>query len=186
MTRILSSALLLLALVAAGTAQAQDDSKYGETPEQQAACKENLSLYETYYKQKNYNDAYPFWQEACAVCPPTVSQNMYIKGVNLLKRQMKSALKAKDNARAVALRDSVFLFYDLRIEHFPTTSKKPDNGCEVLGRKAMDWTSLNKKNAVHTDWLRFGFEHSKATQGNHLSICSPRRVFQALQLFQHA
>ena len=62
MTRILSSALLLLALVAAGTAQAQDDSKYGETPEQQAACKENLSLYETYYKQKNYDDAYPFWQ----------------------------------------------------------------------------------------------------------------------------
>ena len=148
MTRILSSALLLLALVAAGTAQAQDDSKYGETPEQQAACKENLSLYETYYKQKNYDDAYPFWQEACAVCPPKVSQNMYIKGVNLLKRQMKSALKAKDNARAVALRDSVFLFYDLRIEHFPTTSKKPDNGCEVLGRKAMDWTSLNKKKLV--------------------------------------
>ena len=148
MTRILSSALLLLALVATGTAQAQDDSKYGETPEQQAACKENLSLYETYYKQKNYDDAYPFWQEACAVCPPKVSQNMYIKGVNLLKRQMKSALKAKDNARAVALRDSVFLFYDLRIEHFPTTSKKPDNGCEVLGRKAMDWTSLNKKKLV--------------------------------------
>jgi tetratricopeptide (TPR) repeat protein len=127
---------------------AQDDSKYGETPEQQAACKENLSLYETYYKQKNYDDAFPFWQNACEVCPPKVSQNMYIKGVNLLKRQMKAAIKAKDNGRAIALRDSVFAFYDLRIEHFPTTSKKPNNGCEVLARKAMDWTSLNKRAAA--------------------------------------
>ena len=125
----------------------QDDSKYGDTPEQQAACKENLSLYETYYKQKNYTDAYPFWQEACSVCPPQVSQNMYIKGVNLLKREMKAAIKAKNNDRALALRDSVFQFYDLRITHFPTTSNKPNNGCEVLARKAMDWTSLNKRAA---------------------------------------
>ena len=89
MTRFITS-LLLLALTMTGSALlAQDDSKYGDTPEQQAACKENLSLYETYYKQKNYVDAYPFWQTACEVCPPQVSQNMYIKGVNLLKRQMK-------------------------------------------------------------------------------------------------
>jgi tetratricopeptide (TPR) repeat protein len=148
MTRYLSSVLVLFALVLAGPVQSQDDSKYGETPEQQATCKENLSLYETYYKQKNYDDAYPFWQTACRVCPPTVSQNMYIKGVNLLKRQMKAAVKAKDNARAVGLRDSVFVFYDLRIAHFPTTTKKPNNGCEVLARKAMDWTSLNKKRAL--------------------------------------
>ena len=50
---------------------------------------------------------------------------MYIKGVNLLKRQMKAAIKEKNNERAISLRDSVFLFYDLRIEHFPATSKKP-------------------------------------------------------------
>lgn len=125
----------------------QDDSKYGDTPEQQAACKENLSLYETYYKQKNYDDAFPFWNKACSVCPPEVSQNMYIKGINLLKRQMKAAIKAKDNDRAIALRDSVFMFYDLRIKYFPTTSSKPNNGCEVLARKALDWTSLNKRTA---------------------------------------
>ena len=70
---------------------------------------------------------------------------MYIKGINLLKRQMKAALKAKNNDRAIALRDSVFVFYDLRIQHFPSTSKKPNNGCEVLARKALDWTSLNKR-----------------------------------------
>lgn len=135
-------------LILGPAAHGQDDSKYGDTPEQQAACKENLSLYETYYKQKNYDDAYPFWQNACEVCPPKVSQNMYIKGVNLLKRQMKAAIKVKDNTRAIALRDSVFTFYDLRIEHFPTTKKKPDNGCQVLARKAMDWTSLNKRAAA--------------------------------------
>lgn len=159
MTRFLSSFLLLLACSVAGSTYGQDDSKYGDTPEQQAACKENLSLYETYYKQKNYDDAYPFWQKACDVCPPKVSQNMYIKGINLLKRQMKAALKAKDNARAIGLRDSIFVYYDLRIEHFASTSKKPDNGCEVLGRKAMDWTSLNKKKALEA---RPAFEESIA------------------------
>ncbi len=148
MTRFIHSLLFLVLTMASTVLFAQDDSKYGETPEQQAACKENLSLYETYYKQKNYDDAYPFWKNACEVCPPKVSQNMYIKGVNLLKRQMKAAIKKKNNERAIALRDSVFLFYDLRIEHFPSTSKKPSNSCEVLGRKAMDWTSLNKRKAM--------------------------------------
>ena len=57
-------------LILAPAAQCQDDSKYGDTPEQQAACKENLSLYDTYYKQKNYDDAYPFWIKTCEVCPP--------------------------------------------------------------------------------------------------------------------
>lgn len=135
-------------LILAPAAQCQDDSKYGDTPEQQAACKENLSLYDTYYKQKNYDDAYPFWIKTCEVCPPKVSQNMYTRGVNLLKRQMKAAIKAKDNTRAIALRDSIFIFYDLRIQHFPATTKKPDNGCQVLARKAMDWTSLNKRAAA--------------------------------------
>jgi tetratricopeptide (TPR) repeat protein len=143
-----NSCLAAFIMMTATPVFAQDDSKYGDTPEQQAACKENLSLYETYYKQKNYDDAYPFWKNACEVCPPKVSQNMYIKGVNLLKRQMKAAIKEKNNERAIALRDSVFLFYDLRIEHFPNTSKKPNNGCEVLARKAMDWTSLNKRAAA--------------------------------------
>lgn len=145
---LINSLMAVFLMLNIPSAQAQDDSKYGDTPEQQAACKENLSLYETYYKQKNYDDAYPFWQKACSVCPPKVSQNMYIKGINLLKRQMKAAIKAKNNDRAIGLRDSVFTFYDLRIEHFPTTSKKPNNGCEVLARKAMDWTSLNKRAAA--------------------------------------
>ena len=145
---LINSLMAVFLMLNIPSVQAQDDSKYGDTPEQQAACKENLSLYETYYKQKNYDDAYPFWQQACSVCPPKVSQNMYIKGINLLKRQMKAAIKAKNNDRAIALRDSVFTFYDLRIEHFPTTSKKPNNGCEVLARKAMDWTSLNKRAAA--------------------------------------
>ena len=39
------AAILLLTLAA--PVMGQDDSKYGDTPEQQAACKENLSLYET-------------------------------------------------------------------------------------------------------------------------------------------
>ena len=106
---LIGSFVAAFLLILAPAAQGQDDSKYGDTPEQQAACKENLSLYETYYKQKNYDDAYPFWKQACDVCPPKVSQNMYIKGVNLLKRQMKAAIKAKDNAPPSKAREARFV-----------------------------------------------------------------------------
>ena len=74
MTRFITSLLFLALTMTGSVLSAQDDSKYGDTPEQQAACKENLSLYETYYKQKNYDDAYLFWQNACEVCLLKVSR----------------------------------------------------------------------------------------------------------------
>ena len=69
MTRFITSLLFLALTMTGSVLSAQDDSKYGDTPEQQAACKENLSLYETYYKQKNYDDAYPFWQNSTGLYP---------------------------------------------------------------------------------------------------------------------
>ena len=49
---LLSAGLMLLAPLAS---QAQNDSKYGETEEQQLLCKEALSVYKSYKKQKNYD-----------------------------------------------------------------------------------------------------------------------------------
>lgn len=148
MTRFITSLLFLALTMTSSVLSAQDDSRFGTDSLQIARCKENMSLFDTYYKQKNYDDAYVFCQKACEVCPPGNFQTLYQRGVSLLKRQMKAALKDKNQERAIALRDSVFLFYDLRIEHFPSTSKKPDNGCEVLGRKAIDWVNLNKRSAA--------------------------------------
>ena len=87
-TRILT---LLAFVFATLGAVAQGDTKYGETEEQQMACKEALQLYRTYRDQKLYHDAYMFWQRVLTDCPGNVSQNVYIDGAKFIKKELKAA-----------------------------------------------------------------------------------------------
>tara|TARA_B100000427_G_C15495860_1_gene589788 strand:- start:7 stop:1401 length:1395 start_codon:yes stop_codon:yes gene_type:complete len=116
----------------------QNDSKYGDTPEQQTLCKEALSVYKSYKKQKNYREAYQQWEKACAVCPETVQESLYADGATFIKAEIKAATKEGDEVRASVLVDSLMWAYDMRMKHFPATKKKPNNRCHVLGRKASD------------------------------------------------
>lgn len=125
--------ILFIALISCA-AQAQNDAKYGETEEQQIKCKQALSVYKSFLKQKNYEDAYPGWIEACEVCPKAVSQSLYSDGARLLKKE----LKKSEGIRKAALADSLMAVYDTRIELFPTTSRSPNNRCKILGYKAGD------------------------------------------------
>mgnify|MGYP001235515804 CR=1 FL=1 len=117
---------------------AQNDSKYGDTPEQQTLCKEALSVYKSYKKQKNYGEAYQQWKKACDVCPESVQESLYADGATFLKAEIKVAKKAGDDARQAVLIDSLMWAYDKRMELFPSTKKKPNNRCHTLGRKASD------------------------------------------------
>jgi tetratricopeptide (TPR) repeat protein len=152
-------ALVLLtgsAAMTATTADAQNE-KYGSTPEQQQACKEALSLYSTYYKQKSYDDALPFWRAACATCPDGVKQSLYMHGVTLLKGLRNTSLAAEpvDSVRVTELNDSIFMLYDRRMEFYPSTTKKPNNGCDVLVRKATDWLKFYKEDhATANVWFK--------------------------------
>ena len=55
LTTLLTACSLLLMAPLSG--MAQDDSRYGDTPDQQLKCKEALSVYKSYKKQKNYDEA---------------------------------------------------------------------------------------------------------------------------------
>lgn len=125
--------VLLLILITASSSFAQDE-KYGATEEEQLLCKEALSVYKSFKKQKNYDDAYPAWQEACKVCPPKVSESLYSDGARFIKAELK---KAKGERKAV-LADSLMAIYDKRMELYPSTSRKPNNKCTILGYKAGD------------------------------------------------
>ena len=127
------SGLLVMVFTVLG-AHAQGDEKYGDTPEQQLLCKESLSIYKNFMKQKNYKDAYPAWTEACKQCPPKASQTLYSDGAKLLKNEIKSAEADKKKV----LVDSLMMVYDQRMELFPSTSRSPNNRCKVLGYKAGD------------------------------------------------
>ena len=60
------------------------DDKYGATEEQRLNCKEALSVYKSYKKQKNYDEAYIQWRKACAVCPEQASEGIYADGASFV------------------------------------------------------------------------------------------------------
>lgn len=119
--------LSLSALLLAGTmtVSAQDD-KFGADPDK---CRESISLYREYFKQKNYDDAMPGWRWAFQNCPAG-SKNTLINGPTLMEHMME---KNKDNpAVKQAYLDTLFMVYDKRIELFP------EDESYVLGRKGID------------------------------------------------
>ena len=127
---------------------AQNDSKYGDTEENQILCKEALSVYKSYKKQKNYSEAYEQWEKACAVCPKQVQESLYTDGSTFIKSEIKEASAAGDLERKTVLVDSLMWVYDTRMELFPVTKKRPNNRCYILGRKASDYYSFHK-DSVH-------------------------------------
>ena len=133
------SALAMLFATHAGLAQ---DERYGETPEQQLKCKEALSVYKSYKKQKNYDEAYIQWRKACEVCPETASEGLYADGASFIGKQLKK-VEDEDPRKAVLI-DSLLYMHDKRMELYPSTKRSPNNRCEILGRKASDFYKYNK------------------------------------------
>jgi hypothetical protein len=114
-----------LLLLSTFGAVAQDD-KFGADPDK---CKENISLYREYYKQKNYADAILGWRWAFANCP-AATKNIVINGPKIIEFQIE---KNKDNAELkAAYLDTLYMIYDKRIELYP------DDKGYSLGRKGMD------------------------------------------------
>lgn len=116
----------LLLLGAMNTFAQEGDEKFGTDPDK---CKENISLYREYYKQKNLDDALPGWRAAFAMCPGA-TKNIVINGPSIIEHQIK---KNEDNAEAKkAYIDTLMMIYDKRIELYA------DDKGYTLGRKGMD------------------------------------------------
>lgn len=150
--------LLLLAAAAlvmwVGNAQAQE--KYGETPEQQELCKESLNNFISFYKQKDYNEAYIQWSKVNERCPAGASQSFYAYGIRMLEKILDAEVEAGNADRIPLLQDSILMVHDWYIENFPSTSKHPNNGCEVLADKANAYYEYFGKDSaeVANAWLK--------------------------------
>ncbi len=127
---------------------AQDQSQYGATEEEQIACMEALSVYTSFKTQDNFADAYVTWQKACKVCPPDVKESLYIDGVRFIKEEFKGSSKE----RKKVLADSLMTVYDLRMQYFPTSTRSSNNRCVILGYKAGDYSRIysSDKNGAYT------------------------------------
>lgn len=130
---LLTAAFVFL-LAPLGLAQ---DERYGDTPEQQLKCKEALSVYKSYKKQKNYDEAYIQWRKACEVCPETASEGLYADGTTFVSKELDDVEAGSE--RESILVDSLLFLHDKRMELYPSTKRSPNNRCEILGRKASDF-----------------------------------------------
>lgn len=104
--------LVIVLILAAGAAvHAQ---KYGATPEDSLTCLQNLSVYQEFYKQKNYYDAYDSWKKVLDVCPAT-SLNTYIRGSVILKTRI---AQEKDPAKRSRYIEELLALWDLRMQYY--------------------------------------------------------------------
>ena len=135
----LLTAVFMLLIAPLGLAQ---DERYGDTPEQQLKCKEALSVYKSYKKQKNYDEAYIQWRKACEVCLETASEGLYADGTTFVSKELRVVEKGSE--REAVLVDSLLYLHDKRMELYPSTKRSPNNRCQILGRKASDFYKYNR------------------------------------------
>ena len=128
---------------------AQD--KFGSDEQE---CRENLSMFREYYKQKNYVDAYRPWMWTLKNCPKS-SQNIYKNGPKIIKEKIKL-----DNDNKSAYIDTMMLVFDQRIEHF---GKKG----YVLGLKGFELVLIDKNRSAEA---LIYLQEALDIQGNNSSV----------------
>lgn len=99
---------LLLLTAPAAFAQQGD---FGIDPER---CKMNISLYQDAMNRNAYAEAYGPWKKILEICPQW-SKSVYVKGGQILNNLIQ---QEKDAERKQRLVDSLYLMYDMRIQHF--------------------------------------------------------------------
>jgi len=141
--------ILFTAILAGVSVNAQ--GKYGADEQK---CKENLSMFREYYKQKNYIDAYIPWMWAFNNCPES-SQNIYKNGPKIIKEKMKA-----DKANKSAYIDALMMVFDQRIKYFGKEGY-------VLGLKGFELVELDKDRSEEA----LGYlKQSLDLEGNNASV----------------
>ncbi len=118
--------IIVVVIICAFSVSAQE--KYGEDEQK---CKENLSMFREYYKQKNYIDAYKPWIWTFFNCPKS-SQNIYKNGPKIIKEKIKANQLNKS-----AYIDTLMMVFDQRIKHFGREGY-------VLGLKGFELATIEK------------------------------------------
>jgi len=84
----------------------------GKFGHDEQTCKENLSMFREYYKQKNYIDAYDPWIWAFKNCPAS-SQNIYKNAPKIIKEKIQM-----DKENKAAYVDTLLMVFNKRIKYF--------------------------------------------------------------------
>ena len=114
----------------------EDGSRYGHG-EDSIQCVRNYSLYREYYKQKNYQDAFPYWRIVFRDCPK-ITKAIYQHGASMYKFYIIQAQNNNQMELKNSLIDTLLQVYDQRIKWYPKDKAR------VLGYKAADILRFKK------------------------------------------
>lgn len=161
---------ILAFLFIAFSANAQDDAKYGDTPEEQQKCKECLSLYREYRDQNMIQDALPYWNCAFNTCPQS-AKTIFIDGArfygSILDEIYENESKVEERNRYI---DTLMLIYDKRIEYFDEEGK-------VLAFKGNDLFKYDPNRAEEANAM---FKRSIELEGMESDAIAASRYYQTL------
>ena len=161
---------LLAVMFMAFSANAQEDSKYGATPEDQQKCKECISLYREYRDQEMQKDALPFWRCAFRTCPQS-ALTLYIDGAkfygNILDGIYEDSTRTQDTQ---AYLDTLMMIYDTRIENFGEEGK-------VLTYKANDLFNYDNTRAEEANAM---LKRSMELEGMNSDAIAASKYYQTL------
>lgn len=96
--------------------------------EQNREFMNQLTLFNEFYKQENFESAMPHWRELYNKYPKS-TLNIYIRGVNMYEELIENAKTPAEKDKYI---DEMMRMYDKRIRHFGEKGY-------VLGRKATHW-----------------------------------------------
>lgn len=137
MRKLVSLLMLFAALSIATKTYSQ---VYGNTPQDSLDCINNNYIYQDFYNQKNYEDAYGPWNNVLKVCPRN-QLNLYIRGAVILKSLISQAKTPEQEQKYL---DELLALYDKRTEAF---GQEANN----IAHKAKDLSEIrpNEKERIY-------------------------------------
>ena len=132
-----------------------DGSKFG-TGEDSIRCLENLSMYQSYYKIKDYESAYASWKVVFDECPQAGGRTLYGNGAYLIVQKMMKAPAAEKQQWF----DLLMKCYDQRVQYFGTDRKYSE--AWIRGRQAVDYMNYSGDANMLSKvlpWLKQAVDH---------------------------
>ena len=132
-----------------------DGSKFG-TGEDSIRCLEKISLYQQYYKIRDYEAAYENWKVAFDECPAAGGRTFYGNGAFLIVQKMMKAPAAEKQQWF----DLLMKCYEQRIQYFGTDRKYSEPW--IRGRQAVDYINYSGDAAMLDKvlpWLKQAVDH---------------------------
>jgi hypothetical protein len=109
MKKLITALAILIGAASYGQeCNVQTEANYGKNEQE---CKNNVSIYSEYLKQKNYQETRVAWWQAQKACPQ-YKTIMYQNGTYVYQQLLNEAVKAKD-PNVGKLVDTLMLVYDL-------------------------------------------------------------------------